>query len=302
MERTILALPESSYARPATAAASRGHASWSASAMKPFSLDAPSHPPGPARGHGAAAAAPLLADDLLAFGAAALPDCALLAMLLSPGEPPPEREETSGRPHAASPWPERAREGVPAAAIARAAEILALPAGPRLLALRNEPEGPRLLAALELGRRALLWPPARGVCVRGPVDVASVMLTRCVPGRSGLWVVSLDARHRVLRAVEVGCERGRQLQALREAIFREAIFADACALVLAQRAEAWPRGRRPVLRRALRQWEGTALALGLRLLDMVLLGDAGHESMRQQGVFQAGRSRSYAAWARGSDD
>lgn len=199
-----------------------------------------------------------LADDLLAFGAAALPTEALLRLLLGPEA----RDEE----------------------LHRLSEALALAPQARLEALRAAEHGPALLAALELGRRALLWPPPTRVPIRSPSDVAAVAAARVPDGAESLLVLALDERLGLARAFFAAHGSPDEVKARPSDVLGPVLSAGCRRFVLCHRhlsGDPTPSG---VDKRATLRLFERGRELGAALLDHVVLGDGGHVSMLRAGL------------------
>jgi DNA repair protein RadC len=142
----------------------------------------------------------------------------------------------------------------------------------------------RLLAALELGRRAAAdsWRP--GLAVRGPRDLAPVLLAEFGRRRREHFVAFyLDARHRllVLETVAVG-SLNASLVHPRE-VFRPAVAVGAAALVVAHNhPSGCPRPSREDLELTARL-EDCGRLMGIELLDHLVVGRRDVVSLRESG-------------------
>lgn len=202
-----------------------------------------------------------LTNDLIALGAASMPTEGLIQILLCGRV---DNEECR-----------------------RAAAALLLSPNARVEALLDLSRGPQLLAALELGRRALLWPSPRGQQIRGPSDVAALAAPRCQAGEEVLLAFALDARLAVTRVLEVARGHVDEVVA-RPADVLGPVLATGCRhLALAHRhLSGDPTPSRDDERCTLRLLD-CARELGMVLLDHVVLGDEGHTSMRRIGLLPA---------------
>jgi len=208
------------------------------------------------------------------FGAHALSDGELLALLLGTGGP--------GR---------SARE---------LAEQLLANGGLRELArttpaeLRRRPgigaaKSASLLAAVELGRRLAARRLREGDPIRGPEDLfrhfhASL---RDAPHERFL-VVLLDGRHRVLR--EVLTSQGTLTASLvhpRE-VFRPALREGAAALVVVHNHPSGDPSPSAEDREVTRRLVRAGALLGVPLLDHVVVAERGYCSLREEGVVREG--------------
>jgi DNA repair protein RadC len=201
-------------------------------------------------------------DDILALGAHAMPDAALVRILLP----------DVGRARAES-----------------LTQALLLDPHARAEVLRHEIEGPLLLAALELGRRAAIYPARGGVRVRGPSDVAELVLPRLPVDVERVIVLALDARLHLARVVVTG-DGG--------AHFVDANFAHVLGPVLAAGCTRFVVAHRHIdgtAHASFADQAGTvhlaaaARGLGLTLVDHVIVGDDGFTSLRREGQLPATR-------------
>jgi DNA repair protein RadC len=204
----------------------------------------------------------LVLDDILALGAQAMPDAALVHILI--------------------PDVGRAR-----------AEFLtqALMLDPRARAevLRHEHEGPRLLAALELGRRAAVYPARGGIRIRGPSDVVETALPRLPVDVERVLVLALDSRLHLARVIVTGEGTTHVVDAPFAHVLGPVLAAGCARFVIAHRhldgcAEASIADHAATL-----QLATAAASLGLALVDHVILGDDGFVSLRRDGRLPATR-------------
>jgi DNA repair protein RadC len=172
-----------------------------------------------------------------------------------------------------------------------AESALALYGGARDAALRSLRSGPQLLAVVELGRRAWMGPSPAGRRIRAPVDVAAVVAPRVVDdpamdertlgacggevGDERVWLLALDARLTVARVHVLPPSPG--------ALLRSALAVGASYIIAAR--------TRPTLavptHDDVRLAESLAAAgrtVGVRLLDVVVLGDDGFCSLLRLGI------------------
>lgn len=148
-----------------------------------------------------------------------------------------------------------------------------------LLDLRS---GPRLLAAVELGRRAWLSSPPLGARVLSPAEAAAVAAPRLVDDDRAL-VVSLDVRGRVARLECVDDDVGLLQSVLKAGCAR--------AVVVRRKASAAVPDRLDV--EALVAVRARGAAVGVDVLDGVLLGDDGFCSMLRLGLIGPRLDRRY---------
>ncbi len=143
----------------------------------------------------------------------------------------------------------------------------------------------RILAAIELGRRAAVEGPRSRDPVRGPGDV----FRRVGPAVRDLRheefrALLLDTRHTVLREVVV--TRGILDASLihpRE-VFRPAIVESAAAVILAHNHPSGDPTPSPEDRAVTRQLAEAGRAVGIAVLDHVILGDGRFVSLAEEGL------------------
>lgn len=143
----------------------------------------------------------------------------------------------------------------------------------------------RLLAAIELGRRAHREEVPERQPIRGPGDVFRLM----GPALRGLQqeefhALLLNTRHRVLRSVLV--TRGTLDAALihpRE-VFRPAVSESAAGVVLVHNHPSGDPRPSPEDHVATRQLAEAGQALGIPVLDHVILGEGRFISMAEEGL------------------
>jgi DNA repair protein RadC len=196
----------------------------------------------------------MMDTDLCALGAAALPTRDLVAVLLRHR---PDDDEL------------------------RAAERALSLVGPaREAALLAHKHGPQLLAAVELGRRAWMLPSPAGRRVRAPVDVASVVAPRA--GDGGACAVALDVRLTVARVVPVAREPSDVMKAALAAGCTRVVVAERRAHAAVPTSDDEDFAER--LRRA-------GAVVGVRVLDVVILGDDGFCSLLRLGIMRSAEPR-----------
>jgi DNA repair protein RadC len=142
----------------------------------------------------------------------------------------------------------------------------------------------RIQAALELGRRVQVASEVEGPVVRGPADVYARMGPLLADaGQEEFHVLLLDTRHRVCRETMV--TRGTLDASLihpRE-VFRQAILERAAAVVLVHNhpsGDPTPSGED---RAVTRQLADAGKAVGIPVLDHVIVGRGAWTSMSEAG-------------------
>jgi DNA repair protein RadC len=142
----------------------------------------------------------------------------------------------------------------------------------------------RVLAALELGRRAAAEEPTDRPRIQGPGDVYQRLGPRLrdLP-QEEFHALLLDTRHRVLR--EALLTRGTldaSLVAPRE-VFRLAVVEGAAAVILVHNHPSGDPTPSPDDRAVTRQIADAGRALGIPVLDHVILGDGRFVSLAEAG-------------------
>jgi DNA repair protein RadC len=153
------------------------------------------------------------------------------------------------------------------------------PAGLRSISGVGEARAARVLAALELGRRVQEEGNPERFRIRGPEDVFQLMGPRLrdLPHEE-FHVLLLNTQHRVLRGVAV--TRGILDASLihpRE-IFRPAILENAASVVLVHNHPSGDPTPSPEDRSVSRQLCEAGKAVGIRVLDHVVVGDGAWRS------------------------
>ena len=192
--------------------------------------------------------------DLAALGASSLPTKDLLALALRRRDDDELRE---------------------------AERALSLHGAARDAALRAMKAGPQLLAVVELGRRAWMLPSPAGRRVRAPVDVAAVVAPRALSADAAdastdhVWLLALDARLTLARLVALPPDPS--------ALLRATLVAGTSRVVVARTrpARAVPTTDDA---RFVEQLLTAARAVGVTVVDVVILGDDGFSSLARLGM------------------
>ena len=142
----------------------------------------------------------------------------------------------------------------------------------------------RVLAALELGRRAAVEEPAERPRIQGPGDVWLRMGPRLRDlAQEEFHALLLDTRHRVLREALV--TRGTldaSLVTPRE-VLRLALIEGAAAVILVHNHPSGDPTPSPDDRAVTRQIAEAGRAIGIPILDHVILGDGRFASLAEEG-------------------
>jgi DNA repair protein RadC len=138
----------------------------------------------------------------------------------------------------------------------------------------------RVLAALELGRRGAAWAEGDDESIRGPADVFRRMGARLrdLP-QEEFHALLLNTRHRVIR--EVAVTRGILDASLihpRE-VFRVAVVEGAAGVILVHNHPSGDPTPSPEDRAVTRQLAEAGRALGIPVLDHVVIGDGAWRSV-----------------------
>lgn len=144
----------------------------------------------------------------------------------------------------------------------------------------------RVLAALELGRRAAVENVEPEEPIRGPGDVFRLMGPRLRDlAQEEFHALLLNTRHRVLR--EVAVTRGILDASLihpRE-VFRPAVVEGAAGVILVHNHPSGDPAPSAEDRAVTRQLSEAGRAVGIPVLDHVIVGDGGYTSLAQAGAF-----------------
>ena len=141
----------------------------------------------------------------------------------------------------------------------------------------------RMLAALELGRRTAVEEPAQRQWIRGPEDVFLRLGPRLrdLP-QEEFHALLLDTRHRVLReALVTQGTLDASLISPRE-VFRLAIAEGAAAVIIAHNHPSGDPTPSPDDRAVTRQIAEAGRALGIPVLDHVIVGDGRFASLANE--------------------
>ncbi len=211
-------------------------------------------------------------EKLLAQGPDGLSDGELLALVLG----------TSGRTGmSVFQWAEEVLASVGGLAGLFRVEIEELLAVPGL----GPAKACRLRAGLELARRAMRPGLPSGRRLRRPEEVADwFRVTIGLAERESFWVVALDVRNRVIRPVRVAEGHQEGVQVHPREVFRQLVRLGASACVLVHNhpsGDVSPSAEDLALTRRL---EEVGRLLGIRVLDHVVVGQSGYESLAALGL------------------
>jgi DNA repair protein RadC len=210
-------------------------------------------------------------ERLRALGARVLAARELVMLLVGSGGTAGSAAEVADRILAESGGSLRRLAGLDVAALERVSGVGAATAA-------------RVLAALELGRRAAVESPSERDRIRGPADVHRLLGPRLRDlAQEEFHALLLDSRHCVLR--EALITRGTldaSLVSPRE-VFRLAVVEGAAALILAHNHPSGDPAPSPDDRAVTRQLAEAGRALGIPVLDHVILGDGRFASLAEEG-------------------
>jgi DNA repair protein RadC len=141
----------------------------------------------------------------------------------------------------------------------------------------------RLAAALELGRRLLLEPPATPFQVRSPHDIGPLLVAEmAVLEQECLRVVVLNTKNHVLAILTVSVGGISQTPAQPRDIFREAIRRNATSVIIAHNhpsCELTPSLDDVALTREI---VAAGVLLGIEVLDHLVVARGGYVSLRER--------------------
>jgi DNA repair protein RadC len=143
----------------------------------------------------------------------------------------------------------------------------------------------QLLAALELGRRAILTQGDPRPQIGCPQDAANLLASRMADAlQEELHVLLLNTRHRVMRAVTVYQGNVNSAQIRTAEVFREAIRDNAKSIIVAHNhpsGDTAPSTDDVQVTAALVQ---AGRLLDIEVLDHLIMGRGGHTSLKERGL------------------
>ena len=163
---------------------------------------------------------------------------------------------------------------------------LAAATGPALEAMPGlgPAKSASLLAAIELARRIVDEPLARGQPIRSPADVQRHFRGRLRDlRRESFHVLLLDGRHRLIATREVSVGTLTASLVHPREVFRDAIRNAASALVLVHNHPSGDPSPSAEDRSVTERLRSAGLLLGIRVLDHVIVADSGYFSFREAG-------------------
>jgi DNA repair protein RadC len=213
---------------------------------------------GAAEGHDMAGPLDLVFDDVLALGASLLPDAALVALLFDGGLDSQRASEL--------------------------ATAILLDDKCRAEVLRTFDEGPRLLAALELGRRALILPTRARVRVLSPTDAAAIAGPHLPRGADRVCVLALDRTLRLARVTVVGGDEPHVVDVPAGALLAPVLAAGARHAILVHRHHVGRAAPTAADELAFAIVLDAARTLDIAVVDHVILGPDGLASRVRDGA------------------
>ena len=142
-----------------------------------------------------------------------------------------------------------------------------------------------LMAAFELGRRLASAPLERGQSIGSPADVQRHFQPRFRDRqRESFHALMLDGRHRLVAVDEVSVGTLTASLVHPREVFREAIRNAAAALLLAHHHPSGDPSPSPEDRAVTARLVAAGRLLGIRVVDHVIVAEAGYFSFREAGL------------------
>jgi len=150
----------------------------------------------------------------------------------------------------------------------------------------GEAQAARLLAAVELGRRTLLQPPAERPQLRSPRETATYLLPQ-YGSRSveQFGIVLLDTKHRVIRTLVLSVGTVDASIVHPREVFGAAAAAGAAALVLFHNHPSGDPRPSPDDVELTRRLAAAGVLMGIDVIDHVILADVRYYSFKEEGRF-----------------
>jgi len=143
-----------------------------------------------------------------------------------------------------------------------------------------------IMATVELGKRLVALAPEERPCIRGPQDVANLLMPEMRDlKKEYLKSLLLDSKNRVLKiqTVSIGI-LDSSLVHPRE-VFKDAIIASAAALIIAHNHPSGDPAPSPEDKRITQRLYEAGQLIGIDLLDHIVIGDNRWVSLKQIGAF-----------------
>ena len=148
----------------------------------------------------------------------------------------------------------------------------------------GEAQAARLLAAVELGRRTLLQPPAERPQLRSPRETASYLLPRfSARPVEHFGLVLLDVRCRVIRTALLSVGTIDATTVHPREVFREATVAGASSVVLFHNHPSGDPSPSPDDVRLTARLVRAGEVMGIEVIDHLILADHRYYSFRESG-------------------
>ena len=152
----------------------------------------------------------------------------------------------------------------------------------------GQAQAARLLAAVELGRRTLLQPPAERPQLRSPRETASYLLPRfSARAVEHFGLVLLDVRCRVIRTALLSIGTIDATTVHPREVFREAAAAGASSLVLFHNHPSGDPSPSPDDVRLTARLVRAGEVMGIDVIDHLILADHRYYSFRESGGLAA---------------
>ena len=152
----------------------------------------------------------------------------------------------------------------------------------------GEAQAARLLAAVELGRRTLLQPPAERPQLRSPRETASYLLPRfSARPVEHFGLVLLDVRCRVIRTALLSVGTIDATTVHPREVFREATVAGASSVVLFHNHPSGDPSPSPDDVRLTARLVRAGEVMGIEVIDHLILADHRYYSFRESGGLAA---------------
>lgn len=143
-----------------------------------------------------------------------------------------------------------------------------------------------ILASVELGKRLVALAPEERPCIRGPQDVANLLMPEMRDlKKEYLKSLLLDSKNRVMKiqTVSIGI-LDSSLVHPRE-VFKDAIVASSAAIIVAHNHPSGDPTPSPEDKRITQRLHEAGQLIGIDLLDHIVIGDNRWVSLKQIGTF-----------------
>ncbi len=143
-----------------------------------------------------------------------------------------------------------------------------------------------IMASVELGKRLVALAPEERPCIRGPQDVANLLMPEMRDlKKEYLKSLLLDSKNRVMKiqTVSIGI-LDSSLVHPRE-VFKDAIVASSAAIIVAHNHPSGDPTPSPEDKRITQRLHEAGQLIGIDLLDHIVIGDNRWVSLKQIGTF-----------------